>query len=342
MPTWADTNGIIFPADLALQQCSSETTARYKAGLVRGDSLIDLTGGLGVDFSFMAAALKRATYVERQEALCQIAKQNFDRLGLTNAHVVCDNAEHFSQLISEPESTIFLDPARRDTHGNRTYAIADCSPNVAYLAPMLLKKALRLIVKLSPMLDISQGIREMPDVRQVHVVSTDGECKELLFVMENTSTSDKIEIICVDDKGTFVTHFGADYPAAQLWNSEATTPKFLYEPNPSVMKAGCFNHLAKHFTLQAVGRNCHLFVSNDFLDSFPGRAFVIDAVSSMNKKELRQHLSGITSANVSTRNFPVAAPQLAKRLRLADGGDTYIFATTTDSGEHRLFITHKP
>lgn len=340
LPQWAATQNIIYPPHLSMEQCSSQATALYKASLVTGNSLVDLTGGLGVDFSFMAKRCEQATYVERQELLCQIASHNFAQLGLRAQVKCCDAIEHLNSM-TEPVETIYIDPARRDTLGNRVYGLGDCTPDVTQIIDLMMKKSRRVIIKLSPMLDVSQALRQLPHVSHVHLVSIDNECKELLLVIDEPHCTHSPIVHCVNNGNDF-TYSLSDKPAmAPVWDGDPTAPLFLYEPNASVMKAGCHNHIAQRFQVAAISRDSHLFVSHCPLTDFPGRGFVVDTVTSMNKRDLRLHLQGITQANVATRNFPLHAPELARRLRLKDGGDIYIFATTLAGGQHILLICHK-
>lgn len=333
VPTWATVDGILYPPHLSLEQCSSEQTARYKATLVQGASLCDLTGGLGVDFAFMAQGVEQATYVERQPHLCELARHNLPLLGLTQARVECaDAVDHLHQM--EPVDTIYLDPARRDLAGNRVYALSDCSPDVSTLAPTLLQKASTIIVKLSPMLDLHQALRQLPCVEQVHIVAVRGECKEMLMVMRRGAGGD-VAVHCVNDSTRFGYALGESCPPAAVWHE--TLPEqglWLYEPNAAIMKAGCHELLATRLGLQVMSHDSHLMVGERHAEGFPGRTFRVEAVSTMNKRELRTLLQGITHANVAVRNFPLRAPELARRLKVKDGGDTYIFGTTTATGRH--------
>ena len=339
LPSWASVDGVVFPPHLSLEQCSSEHTARYKASLLAGKSLVDLTGGMGVDCFFMAQSFSNAIYVERQQHLCSIAEHNFHLLHCDNIRVV--NGDSTQYLLEMPSAdVIYLDPARRDNAGRRTYGIADCTPDVTALADVLLSKAPVVMVKLSPMLDVSQTLSTLPSVSDVHIVSTSGECKELLVIMRRNHTG-ATAIHCVNDDSVFTFNHESTQPTVRLWDGQWHEGLLLLEPNPSVMKAGCFNHVAAHYNLQVVSHDSHLFISDKVADGFSGRTFIIDSVTSMNKAELRHTLATLQRANVAVRNFPLRAADLARRLRLKDGGDTYIFGTTTSTGKHLLLLCHK-
>ena len=348
LPAWADIDGIIYPPHLSMEQCSSQPTALYKCSIVQQldpschETLIDLTGGFGVDFSYMAPLARRAVYVERQEHLCETARHNFQLLGLGHAMVIHGQAEDvLHDLDTDPASTlIYLDPARRDSNSARTYAIADCSPNVLDLLPTLFKAADHVLIKLSPMLDWHKAITDLGNrVAQVHIVSTGNECKELLLLL-SASHDGGPTIHCINDDQSLV--FTPSRDARPLLIAVDGHAAYLYEPNASVMKAGCFDVLTGRYPVKALAADSHLFVSGDAIRGFPGRGFAIDAVTTMNKKEVARALAGITRANVATRNFPITARQLQQRLRLKDGGDCYIFGTTTAAGQRMLYICHKP
>ena len=373
LPKWAACDGVIFPPHLSMEQCSSEPTAQYKLNLAMewttlnselstqncrrqqfktqnskfktSTRMTDLTGGFGVDFSFTSCAFAAATYVERNEQLCHIVEHNLPLLGLNNATVVCADAVEYLSTV-EPQTMLFLDPARRDEHGAKTVMLADCTPDVVQLLPQLLEKSRFTMLKLSPMLDWHKAVDDLQGtVREVHIVSVGGECKELLLVL-STVVESELKVYCADlstasdTSSLFVYTPGSSAPVA---NSKLKTQnsKFVHEPNASIMKAGCFDELAAAYSVSPVSRNSHLFLSDEPVEGFPGRSFVVERVTTMNKSELRKALVGIEKANIATRNFPLTVAELRKRLKIKDGGDVYIFATTTAEGEHLLLISRK-
>ncbi len=353
LPKWAACDGVIFPPHLSMEQCSSEPTAQYKLNLAmewaervgHASSMTDLTGGFGVDFSFTSCAFAAATYVERNEQLCHIVEHNLPLLGLNNATVVCADAVEYLSTV-EPQTMLFLDPARRDEHGAKTVMLADCTPDVVQLLPQLLEKSRFTMLKLSPMLDWHKAVDDLRGtVREVHIVSVGGECKELLLVL-STVVESELKVYCADlstasdTSSLFVYTPGSSAPVANsTFNIQHST--FLHEPNASIMKAGCFDELAAAYGVSPVSRNSHLFLSDEPIEDFPGRSFVVERVTTMNKGELRKALVGIGKANIATRNFPLTVAELRKRLKIKDGGDVYIFATTTAEGEHLLLISRK-
>ena len=402
LPRWASLEGIIYPPHISMEQCSSESTALYKAelaarllGLPASSSgtemkaeneieFVDLTGGFGVDFSYIAARLGvKSMYVERQAHLCEAARENFERLGLKNAIVkngdgievlhsflpkkddAASADDSLGIIYDQPLSLlktnlglkiIFVDPARRDDAGNKVVSLKDCTPDVTVLQEEMLSKADYVIIKLSPMLDWHRAISELSHVREVHIISVNNECKELLLVLSARNMGDmeassadgevkhagNLRIYCVNDAQCFVSdELDMESSSVKIAPSPLEEMLYLYEPNASLMKAGCFGVLSERYDARMLSKNSHLFVSREPIAAFPGRSFRIIAVSSFNKKELKHHLSGITKANIATRNFPLSVAELRKRLKLKDGGETYIFATTLSDDSHVLVITEK-
>ena len=397
LPRWASLEGIIYPPHISMEQCSSESTALYKAelaarllGLPVSSSFseeigfVDLTGGFGVDFSYIAARLGvKSMYVERQAHLCEAAKENFGRLGLKNAIVKNgDGIEVLHSLLPKKDDAasaddslgitydqplsllktklglkiIFIDPARRDDAGNKVVSLKDCTPDVTVLQEEMLSKADYVIIKLSPMLDWHRAISELSHVREVHIISVNNECKELLLVLSARNMGDmeassadgevkyagNLRIYCVNDAQSFVCdELDMESSPVRIAPPVLEEMQYLYEPNASLMKAGCFGVLSDRYDARMLSKNSHLFVSQAPIEAFPGRSFRIIAISSFNKKELKRHLSGITKANIATRNFPLSVAELRKRLKLKDGGETYIFATTLSNESHVLVITEK-
>ncbi|HJG41417.1 RsmD family RNA methyltransferase [Bifidobacterium saeculare] len=435
LPRWADTDGIIYPPHLSMEQCSSEPTARYKAELAarlmasdgapaqsdatahaqseqsdeptvpttttdtaapapRRGRLIDLTGGFGVDFSTMARDFAQAVYVERQPDLCAIARHNLDLLGLGDAQVVNADAASFLAT-AEDADIIVIDPARRDEHGGRTFAIADCTPDILGMLDLLTAKAGHVLVKLSPMLDWHKAVEDCRGtVREVHIVAVANECKELLLVLRGQPDAVPVEDVTVtvhcvnitargterftvmadaagvhavgtarhpDDAATCAANAESVNANAVCTDSTDGEPvaeggptgnavgnpgnhaddglpfRYLYEPNAAMMKAGCFAALSSAFGVPQLATNSHLFVSDTPVEGFPGRAFRVATVMTMGKKDLKRGLSGLTHANIATRNFPMSVSQLRGRLKLQDGGDAYLFATT-DRDDRRIII----
>ena len=354
----------------------------HKGDFSEETGFVDLTGGFGVDFSYIASRLGvKSMYVERQAHLCEAAKENFGRLGLKNAIVKNgdgievlhsfaskkDDAASESLGITEEQSRsllktklglklIFIDPARRDDAGNKVVSLKDCTPDVTLLQEEMLSKADYVIIKLSPMLDWHRAVSELNCVKEVHIISVNNECKELLLVLSARNMGDmeassadgevkhagNLRIYCVNDAQSFVCdELDMESSSVRIASPVLEEMQYLYEPNASLMKAGCFSVLSERYGARMLSKNSHLFVSMEPIEDFPGRSFRIIAISSFNKKELKRYLSGITKANIATRNFPLSVAELRKRLKLKDGGETYIFATTLSDESHVLVITEK-
>ena len=383
LPSWAAIDGIVYPPHLSMEQCSSEATARYKATMMHqltmcnapfhpavnssssNSTFLDLTGGFGVDTAFLSDLFGTTVYVERQPELCAIAQSNFATLGKAIT-TVCGDATDCLHQLQQHVALIFLDPARRDDHGDRTYGIADCTPNVLPLLPELLQKADRLLLKLSPMLDWRKAVADvgLQHVEQVHIVAVHGECKELLLLL-SAQGSQAPSIICANDDSREEFALTADdcptnlinpitpisqiNPISQitpitptnLINPNGHAPLFLYEPNAALMKAGLFAQLALRYGIEALSPNSHLFASSHRVDDFPGRSFLLTDVSTMNKQELRSKVLPLKQANITVRNFPLSVAELRKRLKLREGGSNYVFATTLATGDKVLLVCQR-
>lgn len=386
VPTWAATEGILYPVHLSMEQCSSEVTARYKAEVVArlgcgspdtlehspaetpgntpSGTLTDLTGGFGIDCAFLSARFRHADYVERQEALCETAAHNFPLLGLSHIRVHHADSLHHLQAMP-PADWIFIDPARRDSHGGKAVAISDCEPDVSALEDLLLAKARHVLVKLSPMLDLALALKDLKHVQEAHIVSVGNECKELLLVLnrEAHSSAEDTPIHCTNLTGNGCTPLPAapsPSPAPAALSAEptallhpltftrrqereadcpftSTLGAYLYEPNASVLKAGAFRTVAHIYKVKKLHPNSHLYTSDHFLPHFPGRRFRILSSCGFGKKEVARLLSGEKKANLTVRNFPSTVADLRRRLKLAEGGNTYLFATTL-ADESRVLI----
>ena len=380
LPSWAAIDGIVYPPHLNMEQCSSELTARYKRGIAdrilslgvaqivnrksSNSKFLDVTGGFGVDFAFMADAFDEAVYVERDPDLCVLATHNFVQLGKRNVNTICaDAVSYLSSISSDNIALIYLDPARRDMHGARTYALADCTPDVTTMMDNLLRHSHYVLLKLSPMLDWRKAIADLSPhhVQEVHIVAVDNECKELLLLLDRQDTNSQHFqssifnlqfstapcLFCIDIHSRDGVRI--DYsPSSQSLPieekeiySQELEGSFLYEPNVAVMKAGCFRELAADFNVRQLAPNSHLFTSATQVTGFPGRSFRITAITTMNKRDLRTRLGHLQRANISVRNFPLTADELRRRLKLADGGTDYIFATTLSNGDHVVILCTK-
>lgn len=356
LPRWAATEGLWYPVRLSMEQCSGEQTALYKRQQVERllppdmrHAMVDLTGGLGVDFSYMTPLFDVADYVEIQPELRRLAEHNMPLLmGMDSEGSEAPGRPelHFADpdAFASAEARyqfIFIDPARRDGVGRKTVGIADCTPNVLSLQNHLLSRTQCLMLKLSPMLDITEALRQLKGVREVHVVSVRGECKELLFVMSPEETDSRPTLCCVNletDEDVVL----CPYPASEAPRA-AHAPSFgegegryLYEPNASVLKAGVQDILSERYGVSKLHPQSNLFVGDTLIPHFPGRRFGIVGMSDFSKRGLKALLGDLSKANLTTRNFPTPVAQLRRQLRLAEGGNDYLFATTLSDGRHAL------
>ncbi len=338
VPSWSENEDLLFPAHLSIEQCSSEASAQYKAKLLQGHSFADLTGGLGIDTYYISQHFQQTDYVEQQAELCDLARHNFGVLQ-ADIKVWNETAEDYLNHCA-PKDCIFIDPARRDTYGRKTVSISDCTPDVAVLQELLLQKAERVMVKLSPMLDISKALEELHHVKQVHVVAVANECKELDFIMERDYQGE-VQFVCVN--------LLTDQPELRFTLEEERNCQshlaedvlnYLYEPNPAVMKAGCFKLLTERFDVFKLHKNSNLYTSEQLISSFPGRIFEVESWAAYNKKLKQTLLPDVEQASIAVRNFPLSVAELRKTLKIGDGDAIYLFATTL-KGEKKILIRTK-
>lgn len=347
IPSWACIENIIYPKHLSMEQCSSETTAIYKANLVNGNTFADITAGFGVDCSFIARKFKEAHYVERQEYLCNIAEKNFHTLGLTHIRVHNTDGVEFLKEMDKVDC-IFLDPARRDANGGKTVVISECEPDISSIEELLVEKADTVMVKLSPMLDIFSTIRELKFINNVHIISVNNECKELVLILKKgakdcVSKEKNVLISCeqvVNNSQSQHMDFTMEEEKNAVCNLTDKVGKYLYEPGASLLKAGAYKILSERYKAYKLHPNSHLYTSEELID-FPGRRFETIETTSFSKKELKSFLKDIEKANLTVRNFPSTVAELRKKLKLKEGGDIYLFATTLNNGEKVLIKCRK-
>ena len=334
---------ILFPPTVSMEQCSSEATARYKAGLVHGDSFADLTGGFGVDTLALAGSFQQGYYVEPSAELCQLFEHNIHTLGIRDIQIRQGCMEEVLPTLPDTDF-LYLDPSRRDSHGNRVVTLSECTPDIPAHKAMLLAKARKgVLVKLSPMLDLKSALQQLPETQEIHVLAVHGECKEVLFLLSHDK-AENIEYHAVNIQGDFV----QDFQFSSREETEAKPEladcvgKYLLEPNAAVMKAGAFKCVATRYGLRKLHAHSHLYTCDEPVADFPGRVFTVEKVVPFSKKEVKRQLANIVvKANVAVRNFPLTADALRKQLKLGDGGDVYLFGTTLRDGEKVLVVTQK-
>lgn len=342
LPSWYRFDNVIYPIQLSLEQCSSEYTALYKQSLCDiSEVMVDLTGGFGIDISFLSKNFSKAIYVEQQESLVELARHNFSVLGLHNLEIVnADAVDYLSKI--DAVDMIYIDPARRDVKGRKTVSIEDCTPNLLDIQSMLDSKAERVMIKLSPMLDISLALKSLTNISEVHIVSVDNECKELLFIKEQNFRGVEPILHCINIMSTSdCFSFSRTEEENTLADYTSSLNRYLYEPNASLMKAGAYKVVCDRYNVKKLHLSSHLYTSDLIIYDFPGRKFKILTVSSLNKKDIKRDFSIIKQANIATRNFPLKAEELRKRLNLKDGGNIYIFGTTLSDNQKVLLICEK-
>ena len=343
IPSWFVNDDILYPVHLSLEQASSEATASYKASLIPDENktFVDLTGGMGVDFAFLSQRFAKSVYVEQNWELCDIAGHNFEVLGLQNVAIENSTSETFLEKMPAVD-VIYLDPARRDDSGRKVIRIEDCSPNVSEIQDMLLAKAKMVLLKFSPMLDISLAVKSLKKLSEIHIVSVENECKELLFLL-SLNADDTIYTAVNLNKNNSTEKFY--FTSNEEQNTEIsftdTIGKYLYEPNASILKAGAFKSVAKQFNLQKLHVNSHLYTSDNLIPDFPGRIFEVKDWFTPNKKNIKTFVYNTKKANISVRNFPMSVVEIRQKTGLKEGGEVYLFGTTMADGEKVWVIAQK-
>ena len=355
LPEWYATEGILYPKKVSMEQCSSSQTAEYKASLVEGGSFADFSGGFGVDTIALARKFAKGHYVEPQEELCELFQHNCKVLDINNVNIVNGTMEDNLAAIG-PVDTIYLDPSRRDVHGRKVVALEDCVPNLLEWKERLLAKCNTLMVKLSPMIDIFQTLRDLPETYAVHVVSVEGECKEVVFLLTqdgtiNGSCRDVARNVSTTDPTIIAANINktATIRVETTLDTERTTPPriatglgaYLYEPNAAVMKAGIFNALSQQFQVQKLEKNTNLFTADELREDFPGRVFRIEAVHEFHPRKIAKELSHLENASIAVRNFPLSAEELRKTLKVKDGNACYLFGCTLSTNRKILIVCSK-
>jgi 16S rRNA G966 N2-methylase RsmD len=345
LPEWFEHEDIIFPKMLSVEQCSSEITAKFKASLVQGETLIDLTGGMGVDMAYMSKYFEKATYLEQNEELLAITEYNFKVLGIKNVEFspptprggVYPPTLDAKTLPLGAGGLIYLDPHRRDDTGNKVVSLRDCEPNILEIKDLLFSKTDKILLKASPMLDISLAITELQNVVNIYVVAVENEVKEILFYLQKNYQEEPIFHAVNLPNSSFVFKKSEEKNAVVKINSPQ---QYLYEPNAAILKAGGFRIIAQYFDLQKIAPHSHLYTSVDLVDNFQGRTFKIEGVCKLDKKEISKYLSE-NKVNITIRNFPLTVKQIREKLKLSEGGNTYLFATTDAQNQKIVIVCSK-
>lgn len=338
LPTWFNTQNIYYPYKLNIEQTSSETTAKYKANLVSGKSLIDLTGGFGVDAYYFSKTIKHITHCEINNELSEIVSHNFKVLNASTVKCLNDNGIEALKRLDKPFDWIYIDPSRRDDSKTKVFLLSDCAPNVKTHQDLFLNYAENVMIKTSPLLDISATANDLKHVKELHIVAVNNEVKELLWILERDYESEftiKTRNITKTHTQQFDFNFKNEAHSDATYNQPLT---YLYEPNSAILKAGAFNSVSVLLNIDKLHKHSHLYTSESLFE-FPGRRFKIEAVLPFNKKAFAK--LNLTKANVTTRNFPLSVSAIRKKLKLKDGGDTYLFFTTSLENEKLIIVCSK-
>ncbi|OXB02382.1 THUMP-like domain-containing protein [Flavobacterium pectinovorum] len=338
LPTWFSTENIIYPSKISVEQTSSEKTATYKASLISGESLIDLTGGFGVDDYYFSKKFKVVAHCEINEDLSAIVKHNFEQLQVDNCTFYADDSSTILNNLEQKWDWIYIDPSRRNDAKGKVFMLKDCLPNVPESLDFYFEKSNSILIKTAPLLDISAGLSELKFVKNIHIIALENEVKELLFEIHNHYSGEitiKTANILKDKTETFEFILGdqLDLPFYHL------PQKFLYEPNSAIMKSGGFDEVSTSFQINKLHKHSHLYTSDELID-FPGRAFEIEKVISYSKNDMKTELLN-QQANITTRNFPDTVENIRKKWKIKNGGNLYCFFTTDKNDNKIVLICRK-
>lgn len=339
LPSWFQTPNIYYPNKLNIEQTSSEITAEYKAHIISGNSIIDLTGGFGVDCFYFAKQFKTVTHCEINEELSKIVTHNFRKLNIENIETLATDGISYLKNTNSRFDWIYIDPSRRHDSKGKVFFLNDCLPNVPEHIELLFAHSNNVLIKTSPLLDLSVGINELKHVKTIHVVAVNNEVKELLWILKKDAKEGDIQIETINLKDEYKEGFSFKFQEENSTEASYSLPlTYLYEPNSAILKSGGFNSVSEQLQIKKLHQHSHLYTSLEVIE-FPGRAFKIDKILPYNKKQFKK--SGINKANITTRNFPDSVENIRKKLSIKDGGDIYIFATTNFEDEKILIICSK-
>jgi hypothetical protein len=337
LKTWFSTENIYYPPKISIEQTSSEITANYKSTLIVGTSIIDITGGFGIDCFFFSRQFKDVIHCEINEDLSTIVKHNYQQLNIKNIETISGDGIEFLKNSDTTFDCIYIDPSRRNNTKGKVFLLKDCLPNVPEKIDFLFTKTTQILLKNSPILDISSAISELKFVKEIHVVAIKNEVKEVLFLLEKNYESDiQIKTINIQKEDTQRFNFKLKEAVTSIYSEPLS---YLYEPNAAILKSGGFHQISKQLNLFKLHQHSHLYTSEQLID-FPGRSFKIRNVINYDKKRLKKLLTE-KKANITTRNFPKTVAQIRKETGIKDGGKSYIFFTTDNKNELKSIICSK-
>lgn len=338
LPNWFNTEGIIYPKKVNLEQTSSEATAIYKAELINGNSLIDLTGGYGIDCYYFSKKTSKVTHCELNQELSEIVKHNCTKLNVSNINTINVNSIEYLESNESKYDWIYIDPSRRNDAKGKVFLLNDCLPNVPKNLDLLFERSNNILIKNSPILDISSTINELNHVKEIHVIAVHNEVKELLFILEK-GYSNPVTVKTVNLQKGDNQYFEFQIGPHKLADYELPLT-YLYEPNTAILKSGGFHQIASQLNIAKLHQHSHLYTSENLIDDFPGRKFVIEKILNYNKKEILKELPQ-KKANITIRNFPETVAQIRKKTKIKDGGDLYLFFTTNMNAEKQVLLCKK-
>ena len=335
LPSWFETQHIYYPAKVNIEQTSSEATAKHKTSLISGDSIIDITGGFGVDCFYFSQHFKNVTHCELDTNLSTIVNNNYQQLKIDNVKTVSGDGIEYLKSNNQKYDWIYIDPSRRDAVNKKVFMLKDCLPNVPKNIDLLFEKSNNILIKNSPILDITKTINELRFIKEIYVIALNNEVKELLFLLENHYT-EPIQIKTINFAKNKSQSFGFQYNTNN--NSIYASPKkYIYEPNAAILKSGGFHEISAQLNLEKLHQHSHLYTSEKLIE-FPGRTFILDQICNYNKKEIKKYLKE-NKANITTRNFPETVAQIRKKTKIKDGGNQYLFFTTDHKNNNIVLIT---
>lgn len=338
LPTWFSTKAIIYPSKLSIEQTSSERTAEYKSSLIAGNSLIDLTGGFGVDDYYFAKKINKITHCEINSDLSEIVGHNFKQLGVTNIECIAGDSLTTLQSTTEKWDWMYIDPSRRNDTKGKVFMLKDCLPNVPENLDFYFEKSDAILIKTAPLLDIAAGLSELQNVKTIHIVAIENEVKELLWELhKNYLGAIGIKTVNLTKDATNSFDFILNQESTEA--NYSLPKRYLFEPNSAIMKSGGFNAISVQYRLDKLHKHSHLYTSNELID-FPGRVFEIQHAIPYSKKEIKIHLEN-SKQNITTRNFPETVELIRKKWKIKDGGDSYCFFTTDMNNDKIVLICTK-
>ncbi|WP_139958504.1 THUMP-like domain-containing protein [Flavicella sediminum] len=338
LPLWFGTQNIVYPPKLNLEQTSSELTANYKAALVCGNSLLDATGGFGIDSFYFSKKIKEVTHCELNEELSELVVHNQQQFGIENIKNHVGDSLDYIKKLQQKFDWIYIDPSRRNDTKGKVFLLEDCLPNVPDNIDFLFAHSDQLLIKNSPILDITSTINELTYVKEIHVIAVQNEVKELLFLLEKEYAGE-IHIKTVNLQKTENQYFSTQYKNEEV-ASYALPKKYVYEPNAAIMKAGAFQEISAQLQLDKLQQHSHLYTSSEIVKNFPGRTFKINQVVPFDKKKLAKLIPD-KKANITTRNFPETVAQIRKKTKIKDGGNLYLFFTTNLENQKIVLFCEK-